>query len=44
MELNFNAAGIDITNRYEAMPAGDYVVMITHRQERATKNGDGKYL
>lgn len=44
MQLNFNASGIDITNRYEALPAGDYVVMITESQERTTKNGDGSFL
>src|SRR5574343_311019 len=44
MQLNFNASGIDITNRYEALPAGDYLVMITDSEERATKAGDGKYL
>ncbi|MEY2655978.1 MAG: hypothetical protein RLZZ524_3006 [Pseudomonadota bacterium] len=44
MELNFNASGVDITNRFEALPAGDYVVMITESQERATKTGDGSYL
>jgi hypothetical protein len=44
MQLNFNATGIDITNHYEAIPAGDYLVMITDSQERTTKSGDGKYL
>lgn len=44
MELNFNATGIDITNRYEALPAGDYLVMITDSQERTTKAGTGKFL
>lgn len=44
MQLNFNAADVDITNRYEAIPAGDYVVTITESQERTTKRGDGKYL
>jgi hypothetical protein len=44
MELNFNATGIDISNRFDALPAGDYVVMITDSQERATAAGTGKYL
>lgn len=41
---NFNVSTVDITNRFEALPAGDYVVMITASQEKPTKAGTGKYL
>jgi hypothetical protein len=42
--LNFSAEGIDITNRYEALPAGDYLVMVTESDMRRTKDGAGQYL
>lgn len=42
--MKFDATGIDTTNNYEALPAGEYLVMITDSQEKPTKNGDGRYL
>jgi hypothetical protein len=42
--LNFDATGVDITNHFDALPAGEYVVIITDSVKRATKAGDGEYL
>lgn len=42
--LNFNANGIDISNNFEPVPAGDYTVIVTESEVRETKNGTGKYL
>lgn len=44
MKLNFDATNVDTTNHYDAIPAGDYLVMITASQSRATKDGTGEYL
>jgi hypothetical protein len=42
--LNFNAEGIDTTNQFEAIPAGDYEAMVTDSTMKSTKDGLGQYL
>jgi hypothetical protein len=42
--LNFNAEGIDTTNTFDAIPAGDYEAMVTHSEMRKTKDMTGEYL
>ena len=42
--LNFNAEGIDTTNQFDAIPAGDYDAMVTHSEMRKTKDMTGEYL
>lgn len=43
-QLNFDATHVDITNHYEAIPAGDYEAMVTDSQKKSTKDGSGQYL
>jgi hypothetical protein len=43
-QLNFDATHVDITNHYEAIPAGDYEAMVTDSQMKSTKDGSGQYL
>lgn len=42
--LNFNAEGIDTTNQFDAIPAGDYEAMVTDSVMKQTKDGQGNYL
>lgn len=42
--LNFDASGIDTTNQYDAIPAGDYEAMVTDSTMKSTKDGSGQYL
>lgn len=42
--LNFDATNVDITNHYEAIPAGDYEAMVTDSVMKSTKDGTGQYL
>lgn len=42
--LNFDATNVDITNHYEAIPAGDYEAMVTDSVMKPTKDGTGQYL
>jgi hypothetical protein len=42
--LNFDSTGIDTTNTFDAIPAGDYEVMVTASEMKATKDGTGHYL
>ena len=43
-QLNFNAEGVDTTSQFDALPAGDYVAMVTDSASKATKDGTGSYL
>ena len=42
--LNFDASTIDPTNTFDAIPAGEYEVIITDSTLKATKDGTGQYL
>lgn len=42
--LNFDASGIDTTNQFDAIPAGDYEAMVTDSTMKSTKDGTGQYL
>ena len=43
-QLNFDSTGIDTTNTFDAIPAGDYEAMVTASEMKSTKMGDGQYL
>ena len=43
-QLNFDASGIDTTNQFDAIPAGDYEGMVTSSEMKSTKDGTGQYL
>lgn len=44
-ELNgFDANTIEPTGRFDPVPLGDYVVMISASEMKTTKNGEGQYL
>jgi len=43
-QLNFDATGIDTTNTFDAIPAGDYEAMVTASEQKQTKDGTGHYL
>ncbi len=40
----FNAAQVDPSNHFEAVPAGDYEVMVVASELKMTKDGNGQYL
>ncbi len=42
--LNFNAADVEPSAGFDAIPAGKYQVIITDSEMRPTKNGNGQYL
>lgn len=42
--INFDATGIDTTNHFDAIPAGDYDAMVTDSTMKYTKTGGGQYL
>jgi hypothetical protein len=42
--LNFNAAQVQPNAALEAIPTGNYIVIITKSEEKPTKNGQGKYI
>lgn len=42
--LNFNAQGVQPNQALEAIPSGQYPVIITASQEKPTKAGDGSYI
>ncbi len=42
--LNFNAVGVKPNVALEAIPSGQYPVMITKSEEKPTKKGDGRYI
>ncbi len=42
--LNFNAASVAPATAFEAIPAGNYAVIITESAMKPTKRGDGEYL
>jgi len=43
-QLNFDSTGIDTTNQFDAIPAGDYEGMVTASEMKPTKDGQGHYL
>jgi len=40
----FNAANVDIENKFDAVPAGDYVVIVTDSNYGPTNDGNGERL
>lgn len=42
--LNFNASGVQPNQALEAIPSGQYPVVITASQEKPTKSGNGSYI
>lgn len=40
----FDASGVDTSNNFDALPAGEYQVIITQSEFKMTKNGSGSYL
>ena len=40
----FDAAQVDPTSKFDAIPAGEYPVMITASELKLTKDGTGQYL
>jgi hypothetical protein len=42
--LNFDATKVDPTDTYAPIPAGDYLVIISKAEAKATKNGNGRLL
>lgn len=42
--LNFNAAEVEPSSTFEAIPAGNYEAVITDSQMKPTKAGTGSYL
>ena len=42
--LNFNATSVAPATAFEAIPAGNYAVIITESAMKTTKRGDGEYL
>jgi hypothetical protein len=44
VSLNFNAATVDPNTAFEALPSGQYPVIITASQQKPTANGQGSYL
>lgn len=42
--INFNAETVDPNQVYDALPAGDYPVIISSADIRQTKSGTGQYL
>jgi len=43
-QLNFSTDGIDTTNTYEALPQGEYTVVVTDSDMKTTQAGTGRYL
>ena len=44
-QLNFKASNVEITPRsYEALPEGDYEMIVTKSDTKPTKAGNGHYL
>ena len=43
-QINFDSTGIDTTNQFDAIPAGDYEAIVTASEMKATKDGTGQYL
>ena len=44
-QLNFKASNVEITPRsYEALPEGDYEMIVTRSDTKPTKAGNGHYL
>lgn len=42
--LNFNAENVEPSDSYDPLPAGEYAVVITDSEWKATKAGNGQYL
>lgn len=43
-DIGFNASGIDPQQAFEALPAGDYPVLVSRVEVKQTKAGSGQYL
>jgi len=43
-QINFDSTGIDTTNQFDAIPAGDYEAIVTASEMKSTKDGTGQYL
>ena len=43
-QLAFDANQVDPTNKFSAIPAGDYPVIVTASELKLTKDGTGQYL
>jgi hypothetical protein len=42
--LQFSAQGIDTSNNFDALPAGEYTVVVTESDMKTTQSGTGRYL
>jgi hypothetical protein len=43
-QMNFSTQGIDTRNTYEALPPGEYTVVVSDSQMKQTASGTGHYL
>jgi hypothetical protein len=43
-QMNFSTQGIDTTSTYEALPPGEYTVVVSDSQMKQTASGTGHYL
>ena len=42
--MTFDSTQVDTTNQFDAMPAGQYLVMVSDSEIKQTKSGTGQYL
>lgn len=43
-QFAFSTQGIDTENRFEALPPGEYTVMVTESEIKTTQSGAGRYI
>src|SRR5512133_201922 len=43
-QLNFNAEDVEPMGSFEPLPVGDYIVIVSASEKKATKQADGEYL
>jgi hypothetical protein len=43
-QFAFSTQGIDTENRFEALPPGEYTVMVTNSEIKTTQAGTGRYI
>jgi len=43
-QLQFSTQGIDTTNNFEALPPGEYTVMVVYIEMNTSMSGSGRYL
>lgn len=44
LDNEFDPSGVDTSSRFEAIPIGDYEVIIVASDVKTTKNGQGRYI